>query len=331
MSQKITSEGIDKDETKRGVLPRVAIIGTGWGTRVQIPLFRKCGFTIGAVWARTQRKADKLAEELGIPVATCQINEILLNKDIDLVSIATPPHLHADYSIMAIKAGKHVLCEKPTALNGKEAVSMLEAAQYYPQLLTILDHELRFLPSVNGMREHIQKGYCGQIIVIEAHVETGPLIRGDYNWWCDAALGGGALGALGSHVIDILTYVTGLKATDVNGTMKTYIKNTNRIKGFRHITSDDFCSFQVKYEGDVHGTVVVNTHMPGTYEQKIMVVGTEGRLILRGAELWGHRIGMEKEELLLNLSDTQFSPFVQGTDYMFQRLRDAFEQGDLSL
>eukprot|EP00123_Amoebidium_parasiticum_P019978 comp39799_c0_seq1/m.47398 comp39799_c0_seq1/g.47398 ORF comp39799_c0_seq1/g.47398 comp39799_c0_seq1/m.47398 type:complete len:376 (-) comp39799_c0_seq1:905-2032(-) len=324
-----TSTG--EDEKKKGPLPRVAIIGTGWGTRVQVPVFRKCGFTVTAVWARTQKKAEKVASELGIPFATCVINEILLNRDVDLVSIATPPHLHADYSIMAIRAGKHVICEKPTALNATEAFKMLEAAQYYPQLLAIIDHELRFLPTVNTMREKVMTGYCGRVILLEAKVKMGALIRGDYNWWCDESLGGGALGALGPHIIDALTYVTGLKCTDVHGTLKTFTKTTNRIEGFRHITSDDYCSFQMKYENDVHGTVLLNTHMPGIYEQEIMVLGTEGRLILRGADLWGYRMGMEKEEVIMTLPDARYSPFVKGTEFMFQCLKDAFEKDDLKL
>eukprot|EP01136_Pigoraptor_vietnamica_P034519 Opistho-1_new@98580 len=297
---------------------RIGLLGTGWGLRSQLPAFRASGFTVAALWGRTAAKANAIASEQGIPHSTADPYELSTHKDVDFVVVTTPPHLHAEVSVRALHNGKHVLCDKPTALDQTEAARMVLAARANPRQLAVLDHELRFLPAFRKMRELIRSGYVGDVMVIDARLAMGPLIRGDYSWMCDTDMGGGALGALGTHIFDVLSFVTGLRAMSVHGVLGTYVRHTDHIRGYRHITSDDYCSVQLKYPGGILATISLNTHMPGKFVQEISIVGSAGRLITRGSNLYGAH-GSNQEELLVDEA-SQESPFVVATRYFFDAL-----------
>lgn len=146
----------------------VAILGTGWGAGTQIPAFKAAGLDIAALWGRTPETARRAADQAGVAFATADFDEALSRSDVDLVSVATPPSSHAELSIRALEAGKHVLCEKPTAMDAAEAARMLEAARQRPDLLALIDHELRFLPGRRRLRELVQDGWAGRVLHVEA-------------------------------------------------------------------------------------------------------------------------------------------------------------------
>lgn len=100
---------------------RIAILGTGWGARVQVPAFRAAGLDVAALWGRTPEKAEGAAAQAGVAFASADVAAILARPDVDLVSIVTPPSTHAELALAALAAGKHVVCEKPTARDAGEA------------------------------------------------------------------------------------------------------------------------------------------------------------------------------------------------------------------
>jgi len=190
---------------------RVGILGTGWGASVQVPAFRRAGMEVVALWGRSEDKARRVAAELSIPFATCDENALVAHQKVGLVSVVIPPHLHARQAIKALEAGKHVLAEKPTALNAREAGQMLEAARAHPGQLALIDHELRFLPSRRRMQSLIQEGYVGEVFAVEGVSRGVGLLnpRRSWNWWSEAEKGGGLVGAIGSHFVDALTWLIG--------------------------------------------------------------------------------------------------------------------------
>ncbi|KAK3718630.1 hypothetical protein QZH41_010589 [Actinostola sp. cb2023] len=115
------------------------------------------------------------------------------------------------------------------------------------------------------MKRLMEEGYCGDVLVVECRLEMGSLIGSDYDWMCDQVMGGGILTKYGSHIIDLVSFLTNQQAESVNGTLKTFISQTNSISSFRHITSDDFCAFQMKLTGGIFVTVTLSTHMSGPY------------------------------------------------------------------
>ncbi|GIY64516.1 glucose-fructose oxidoreductase domain-containing protein 1 [Caerostris extrusa] len=199
------------------MLRGVGVFGTGKIIRVLVPCLRAKDFRVEAIWGRTKEAAEKIATELDIPFATDQVDEVLLRKDVDLVCIICPPHLHSQIAVKALGIGKHVVCDRPAGLCQSEVLKMVHAAQYYPSLISILFHTLRFLPAFVQMQKVVRDGYIGDLSICDVQVQCGSLLHDRYDWTCDELMGGGLLTNVGSHIIDIITYTTGRRALRVHG------------------------------------------------------------------------------------------------------------------
>jgi predicted dehydrogenase len=157
-------------------MARVGIVGTGWGARVQVPTFREAGLEVTAIAGFHRNKTRELAAELKLR-AHDDWREVVSSPDVDLVSIVTPPSEHREMAIAALEAGKHVLCEKPTALNALEAEQMLAASRRFPSQLALIDHELRFLPAWREARARLPE--LGSVRYVEGRYSSPA--RGDRN------------------------------------------------------------------------------------------------------------------------------------------------------
>ena len=141
--------------------------------------------------------------------------------------------------------GKHVVCDKPAGLSQSEALKMVRAAQYYPSLISIVNHSLRFLPAFVHMKKALEEGYLnGPVNVVEVRVHMGSLLHNGYDWLCDDIMGGGILALVGSHVIDLIFHLIGQRASRVHAVVRTFTQTTQHINGIRRVTSPDFCSFK---------------------------------------------------------------------------------------
>lgn len=269
--------------------------------------------------------------ELGIPFYTSKEDEVLLRKSVDLVCIMCSPHQHAQIAVKALGIGKHVLCDRPAALSQSEVLKMVRAAQYYPTLISVLCHSLRFLPAYVHMKRQIQDGYVGTVQIIEARVHCGSLVHDRYDWTCEESMGGGVLSTFGSHIIDIAAFVTGLRAVRVHGLTRTLTKTTDTVCGIRQVSSDDFCTFQMELSNGSYATVTLNSHCAGQFSQELLVCGTRGNLVVRSGDLHGQRRGAKEEVLYLDVEDLKQAPdsvvpkpHAKGLVKMVMALRDAF-------
>ena len=208
----------------------------------------------------------------------------------DLVVVSSTPDSHARYAIAALEAGKHVLCEKPMAIDAFEAAQMVAASQQRPDSLAWIDHELRYEPNRRRARELIRSNAIGELWHIELSLK--PYLRGDgrpqaldapWNWWYDAACGGGILGAVGSHLIDLCRFWSGSEITHVAGLAETFIKQRKDEAGLlRPVTADDYASCVLRTRTGAVATITLSTvahHGPGHLGQ---VTGSEGTLLLSG-------------------------------------------------
>ncbi|KFO33804.1 Glucose-fructose oxidoreductase domain-containing protein 1 [Fukomys damarensis] len=240
---------------------------------------------------------------------------------------------------LSLCIGKNVICDRTAT--PLDAFRMMSAAHYYPKLMSIMGNVLRFLPAFVRMKQLIEEGYVGELLVCEVQVHGGSLLGKKYNWSCDDLMGGGGLHSVGTYIIDLLTFLTGQKAVKVHGLLKTFVKQTDHIKGIRQITSDDFCTFQMMLEGGVCCTVTLNFNVPGEFKQDVTVVGAAGRLLAVGTDLYGQRNSAVEQELLLQdatpvnnslLPAKAFSdipaPYLRGTMMMMQAVRQAFQDQD---
>jgi predicted dehydrogenase len=187
-------------------MPTAVVVGTGFGGRVHVPALRAAGFDVGALVGQDAAKTKRRADRLGVPLACTSLTEALAATRADAVTIATPPDTHAALAIEACEAGKHVICEKPFALDAKEAAAMLAAAEA-AGVTHLVGHEFRWAPERALMARSIADGLIGEprFFTIAHYVPlvADPEIRMPA-WWFDAALGGGYLGASGSHLVDQL-------------------------------------------------------------------------------------------------------------------------------
>ncbi|XP_075214561.1 glucose-fructose oxidoreductase domain-containing protein 1 [Lycorma delicatula] len=323
------------------MLPGIGVFGTGNVVKVVVPFLREKGFKIEAIWGRALKEAQDVAKELEIPFFTNKIDDVLLRKDVDLIFIICSPNLHSQISVKALGIGKHVLCDKPAGLCQSEALKMVRASQYYPSLISIVNHSLRFLPAFTQMRKAIMDGFLGneeEITVCDVRVQMGSLLHDYYDWLCDDTMGGGVLTLVGSHVIDLVSHLLSQRAVRVHGVVRTFIKTTKEINGIRHISSPDFCTFQMEMNKGALVTVTLNNHLPGMFNQEVIICGKGGHLVVRGGDLYRYKAGSSKEEVMyLDVEDLQKygsinpiaanvipRPYMKGLFKMMGALREAF-------
>jgi predicted dehydrogenase len=259
---------------------------------------------------------------------------------VDLVSIVTPPHLHAEIAIAALRAGKHVICEKPTATNVAEAEYMFAAAQAVSNQLAIIDHELRFHPQRAHMHRLAREGYIGNPLYIELDSLYARQLdpHKPWSWHSDAALGGGSLGALGSHLIDLARWLVG-RIDGLAAQLQTahFLRPDPQGRGSRRVTSDDSAHLMLQFGSGIQGRIAVNDLYPINRGMSIMFVGTDGALKIDNEDrLWGlksesYPVG-EWQELTVgdetrDLPLPNRSPFTIGCYYLGKTLYTVLSQG----
>jgi predicted dehydrogenase len=270
---------------------RVGFIGSGFARRVQLPaLVLVPGTKATAIASGHRANAEAVAKEFSVPHVFSDGTELARSPDVDLVVVSSTPDSHARFAIAALEAGKHVLCEKPMALDGFEAAQMVTASQQHPDRLAWIDHELRYEPNRRRARELIRSDAIGELRHIELSLK--PYLRGDgrpqafdapWNWWSDASRGGGILGAVGSHLIDLCRFWSGSEITYVAGLVESFVKQRTDDSGMvRPVTADDFASCVLQTSSGAIATITLSTvasHGPGHLGQ---VTGSEGTLLLSG-------------------------------------------------
>jgi predicted dehydrogenase len=270
---------------------RLGLIGTGFARRVQLPGLRHVpGVAATAVASGRRANADAVAREFSIANVFDDGEALARSGDVDAVVISSTPDSHARFAIAALTAGKHVLCEKPMAVSAAEAQAMVAAAAQRPKQVAWLDHELRYEPNRRKARDLIRAGTIGAVRHIELSLK--PYLRGDgrpqalgapWNWWYDATRGGGILGAVGSHLIDLCRYWTDSEVVEVGGGAATFIlQRADESHAIRPVTADDFASFVMRMGSGAVATLTLSSvaqHGPGHFGQ---VTGSEGTLVLTG-------------------------------------------------
>lgn len=269
---------------------RVGVIGSGFARRVQLPGLRLVpDVTVVAIASRQRAHAEAAAQEFAIPTVYDHGVELARSPDVDLVIISSTPSSHPQYAIAALDAGKHVLCEKPMALDAAGAERMVAAAGRSPRLAWV-DHELRYEPNRRKIRDLINAGAIGEVRHLELTLK--PYLRGDgrpqtadapWTWWYDRAEGGGMLGAVGSHVVDLCRFWTGREVTAVAGRVATFIRERRDAAGVtRPVTADELGSAVLSLGEDVVATITLSAvahHGAGHLAQ---ITGSEGTLLLTG-------------------------------------------------
>jgi predicted dehydrogenase len=267
----------------------VAIIGASFARDAYLPAFAHIkGAKVVALASSRLDSAKAAAAPHGITAIYDDWEKMLSENVLDLVCIATPTSMHAPMVLAAFASGAHVLCEKPTALNAVEARDMLGAARKANRL-HMIDHELRFNPTRARIAELIQGGELGDI----RHVNitnigaswANPASRPKGDWWSDSTMGGGRMGANGSHQVDMLRWWLG-EPTSVIGQALTVIpdricKNTGEAWT---ATADDLSHFTLEMETGALAQVFMSGVAIANMGNETQVFGSKGTITLSNGD-----------------------------------------------
>ena len=265
----------------------IGIVGAGFARTTQIPGFKNCqGAKVVAIASQHRERAENVAREFGIENVCDSWKELVERDDVDLVSVVTPPSTHHEITLAAINHGKAVLCEKPMAMNAGEAQTMTAKARE-AGVLALIDHELRFVNSRQTMRAMLHKGAIGKI----RHCEY--VFRSDYrgvldrqwDWWSDIEMGGGTLGAIGSHAIDSFRWALNTNVSDACCMLTTHItERPHKASGsMRRVSTDDEAKLMFRFvdstlTSGTTGTALLSVVESGKYENTLAIYGTSGAL-----------------------------------------------------
>ena len=273
----------------------VGIVGAGFARSTQIPSFRNCkDARVVAITSRRRERAEQVAQEFGIEHVAPDWRELVARDDIDLVSVVTPPATHMEITLAALEHGKAVLCEKPMAMDASEAGRMTERARE-ASVLALIDHELRFLSSRQKMRAMLRNGEIGNVrhcnYVFRSDYRG---VLGNWDWWSDAAMGGGTLGAIGSHAIDSFRWLLDTEISEVSCVLSTHVAaRPDKSSGTtRPVTSDDSVRMLLRFAESpltkgATGAASLSVVESGKLQNQLEVYGSSGALMVEETgELW---------------------------------------------
>ena len=308
---------------------RIGIIGVGFGAQVHVPGFRSEGWEVAAICSRSRDKAQKAAAEAGIDAVYTDPMELIRRDDLAAVSIITPPGAHHALSIAALQAGKHVLCEKPFALDAKQAREMLDVAEKCGRT-TVIAHEFRHTPQRNYIKQLLAEGYIGKFqlctieLFLDRYVSREPR---PFTWMARKSEGGGLLGALGSHYIDGLRFWFG-EVASVSGrlaTLRPELVDTATGKKVEAETDDTFL-FTLTFKDGGMAMMIASFATTPTRGAKIAVMGDNGTLIaeqpgpnpLENGVVVASRNGAPLQELK---TPPQYTPLTDARDHRLMAFR----------
>ncbi len=242
---------------------RVAVIGTGFGARIVAPAFA-AAHGCEVVEVVSPRDSEAVARTVA-------------RTDVDLVSVHSPPFLHAAHVRAALASGKAVLCDKPFALDAAEAAALVDEAAA-AGAIALCNFEFRFHPVRRVLRELIRTDALGPIEhVLWTHLSAGsrvPLRR--YGWLFDRARGGGWIGAWGSHAVDTIRWCFG-EITEVDARSRIDVLERADDHGELHeCTAEDGVSARLVL--DTGATVSIDSSFAASapVPPRLTVLGADG-------------------------------------------------------
>jgi predicted dehydrogenase len=274
----------------------VAVLGTGFGQKIHIPGLQAHHRTqLAAVYHRDLAKARAIATQHAIPQACDSIEQIMALPNVEAVSIATPPFLHLEMATAALKAGKHVLLEKPTALSVSEARAIEALAQQQQRVVT-MDFEFRFVPAWQHLAALLAEGYVGipRLIKVDWMVPGRANPQRAWSWYARQEQGGGALGAFASHTFDYLAWLFGPVQRLCANLTTAIPERPDPVTGeLKSVNADDTCTLMLELENGVPCQVTISSVTYGGRGHWVEVYGDRGTLVLGSSNLTDYVHGFQ--------------------------------------
>ncbi|QDT00833.1 Gfo/Idh/MocA family protein [Adhaeretor mobilis] len=294
---------------------KAAIIGTGFIGPAHLEALRRVGcIDVVAVAERDNATAEAKAAELSIPKGYGDYHAMLADPEIEVVHNCTPNHLHFEVNKAILAAGKHVVSEKPLAMNSTESRKLVRLANESGKVNAI-NFNYRYNPLVQQARAMCQRGDIGRVLAVQgSYLQDWLLQENDWNWRLEPEIGGDsrAVADIGSHLCDMVQFVTGLKIKRLMADMQTIhpVRKRPKVEVETYagkeikpedledveIKTEDYASILVEFENGCHGVLTVNQCAAGRKNRLFYEIDGAKRAIAwdqeRPNELWiGRRDG----------------------------------------
>lgn len=300
---------------------KVGVIGTGFIGPAHIEALRRTGLAdVVALADMNDEIAKAKADELSVPQSYGNYKALLADREIDVVHVCTPNHLHYTMSKEAIEAGKHVVCEKPLAMNSSEAAELVRIAEE-KGVVNAIHFNIRFYPIIHHVKAMIENGELGEILAVNGSYQQDWLFyETDYNWRLEPQFSGDsrAIADIGSHWLDSVEFMTGLKVKKVCADFATFhpirkkpLKPVDTYSGklltpeeyaYVLIGTEDYATVLLRFEGKAHGSLTVNQVAAGRKNRCYFeIYGSKKSVVIdseRCNEIWIGRRDANNEMLL---------------------------------
>ncbi len=256
-----------------------AVIGTGFIGTVHVEALRRIGVQVRGVLGSTPERGGRRAEALGVPRAYGSLDDLLADPSVQVVHVTSPNDLHLSQSKAGLAAGRHVVCEKPLAMTAAESRELVDLAAA-SGLVNATNFNIRYYPLNQQARETVAAGTLGDVrLVTGRYFQDWLLHDTDWNWRLQPDRGGAlrAVGDIGSHWLDLMTYITGQRIVAVMADLTTFIQArqepTGPVETFatersgesvrRQIATEDTAAILLHFDGGARGSVSISQISPG--------------------------------------------------------------------
>jgi len=287
-------------EVKKNHKPlRVGMIGYKFMGKAHTHAYRDVPFyfdsplqpVLAAICGRDEAGVKEAAQKFGFESYETDWRALIERDDIDLIDVGTPNNSHAQIVLEAVKAGKHIICEKPLAMTLAEAAAMWKAAKE-TNIVHMVSHNYRFAPAIQLAKKLIEEGKLGKLYHIRAAYLQDWIMDPDFPlvWRLRKEVtGSGALGDIASHIIDLARFLAG-EIAEVTGMMETFIKerplgemagglHASKEAGTGAVDVDDAAAFLARFENGALGVFEATRFAAGNRNRNcIEINGSKGSL-----------------------------------------------------
>jgi predicted dehydrogenase len=329
---------------------KVGVIGTGFIGPAHIEALRRLGIEVAAIAGPRIDSVAEKAKALHIAKYYDSAEALIADPEINVVHITSPNHVHHPQAKAALLAGKHVVCEKPLAMNSAESIELIKLAKE-KQLVNAVNFNIRFYPLSHQARQLVQSGEIGDVYIVQgSYLQDWLLLPTDWNWRLEPQFSGEmrAVADIGSHWLDLTTFITGLQIEAVCADFATFLKMrkkpTQPVETFtgklqtnleyveQSINTEDYATVMLRYSNGARGVMTVAQVCAGRKNRLFYEIdGAQAAIAWDGErpnELWiNHRERpnelLLKDPSLLSPEARQFASYPGGHNEGFP---DTFKQ-----
>ncbi len=288
-----------------------AIIGLGFVGKAHLEALRRLGIPVRGILGSSPERTKEAVRELKLERGYTSIDELVSDKEVKVVHVCTPNYVHYEQAKAAMDAGKHVMCEKPLAMNTSESSALIGLARRR-NVVGGVAYNLRYYPLCHEARSIVQRGLIGEPRLIHgSFLQDWLVYPTDWNWRLQPELGGDmrAVADIGTHWLDLVSWISGKKVTELcadlatvnpvrkrpRGRVQTFQQTDGETDDIR-ITTDDYASILLRFEGNARGVCTVSQVSAGRKTRLWFEIdGSEGSLSWNSEEpntLW---VGRRRE------------------------------------